>query len=239
MKKNFILVNLIFLFVIPLKLYSKVYFQKDIFKSEIKLASLLKEYGYYKKSLKHYKRLTKSNHSVSLFIDLGVLYKKTGEISKAEKIIKDAIREKPENQELINALGDIYFEEENYEKAREYLIKIKNNKKAVNRLAVLENRNNNYQSAIKYYKILVEKYNDEFQRVNLAILYQKINDIENAENQLLLFYKNSKDKYYAIRYLIRFYKKYNKKEELKKFIESLKLKRKKKKKMRPLLKSRR
>ncbi len=239
MIKNIFFMFIVLTFISPKALYSKIYSKKEIFKSEIKLASLLKEYGHYKNSLKYYKELTKSNHSVSLFIDLGILYKKIGEISKAENIIKNAIKEKPNNQELINALGDIYFEEENYIKARIYLLKIKNNKRAINRLALIENRKNNYRNAIKYYNVLVNKYHDELQRVNLAILYQKINELEKAEHELVVFYKNSKDKYYATKYLIRFYKKYNEKEKLKEFLKSLNLKKKKKKKMRPLLKSRR
>jgi len=231
---------LLFLFLASMSLYSRDYNERDIFKSEIKLASLLKEYNYYNKSLKIYTDLTKINHSVSLYIDLGILYKKTGNIKMAEKIIKDAIIEKPNNLELINALGDIYFEAENYENAKKYLLKIKNNSKnAVNRLALIENRKNNYNEAIVYYRILVDKYHDEIQRVNLAILYQKLNRTDEAERELLLFYKNSSDKYYATKYLIRFYKKYNEKEKLEAFINSLNLKQTKKKKMRPLLKSRR
>lgn len=239
MIKKIVLIFIILIFINSNSLYSKIYSKKDVFKSEIKLASLLKEYGYYEKSLIYYKSLTKSNHSVALFIDLGILYKKIGKISKAENIIKNAIKEKPNNRELISALGDIYFEEENYVKAKEYFLKIKDNKKTISRLGLIENRKNNYKNAIKYYNILVNKYHDELRRVNLAILYQKINELEKAENELMLFYKNSKDKYYATKYLIRFYKKNNEKEKLEKFIKSLNLNMKKKKKMRPLLKSRR
>jgi len=218
--------------------YSDILSKKQIFQSEIKLASLLKDYEYYDKALSSYQGLTKKNQSVSLYMDLGVLYKMMGKNKEAEKIILNAIKEKPRNQELINALGDIYFENENYKEARKYLLKIKNNKKAINRLALIENRDNNYKKAIGYYKILVEKYKENFQRVNLAILYQKFANIEAAEKELLLFYENSKDKYYAKKYLIRFYRKYNKKEKLQAFIKSLKIKNDKKKKMRPLLKSR-
>jgi len=219
--------------------FSKELSKKQIFRSEIKLASLLKDYEYYDKALSSYKELTKKNHSVSLYMDLGVLYKTMGKNQEAEKIILDAIKKKPNNKELINALGDIYFENENYKEARKYLLKIKDNKKAINRLALLENRDNNYKKAIDYYKILVEKYKEDFQRVNLAILYQKFGNIEEAEIELLQFYKNSDDKYYATKYLIRFYRKYNQKEKLEDFIKSLRIKKDKKKKMRPLLKSRR
>ena len=221
-------------------MYPKQLSQIDIFRSEVKLASLLKNYEYYDKALESYKELTKKNHSVALYVDLGVLYKMTGQNLEAEKIIIKAIKEKPNNKELIMALGDIYFENEEYKKARKYLLKIKDtNKKAVTRLALLENRNNNYKKAIEYYKVLVKNYNESFQRINLAILYQKFNDIEEAEKELLLFYKESIDKYYATKYLIRFYRKYKQKEKLEVFIKSLKLKKVKKKKMRPLLKSRR
>jgi tetratricopeptide (TPR) repeat protein len=242
MIKNNTITLLVFLLnVQSIVLFSKTLSKSDVFKSEIKLASLLKQYEYYDKSLNHYEELTQVNHSVSLYIDLGILYKEIGQVKKAENIIIDAIKEKPNNKELINALGDIYFESENYEKAKSYLIKIqKGNKSAINRLALLENRNNNYLEAIKYYYILVNEFNEKFQRINLAILHQKSNEIDKAEQQLLLFYKESTDKYYAIKYLIRFYKKYNKKEKLQEFMKELNINNNKKKKiMRPLLKSKR
>mgnify|MGYP000274198927 CR=1 FL=1 len=169
------------------------YYEKQISENKnnimnyFNLASVYKEFGENRKAFNIYKDLLEINdRDPRVHFELAKMYYFLGAFHFAEEEINFFIRRNTVNWEIYYFLGCILMEQEKFEEAKTaFLNSIElDNKKVITyiKLAELYQNMNNYEEAIKNYKIAIEKdkiYTEELNR-KIAYLYEKMGNFSNA-----------------------------------------------------------
>jgi Tfp pilus assembly protein PilF len=62
-------------------------------------------------------------HYINAIATLGIAYKRLGKKDEALKLFNQALNLAPNDQEIINNIGELLYEQEHYEKAAEQFLK--------------------------------------------------------------------------------------------------------------------
>lgn len=97
---------------------------------------------------------------------LGYTYADMGtNLDEAERLINEALRYKPEDGYILDSLGWVYYQRENYEKAEEYLKKastlVENDPTVFEHLGDVNEKLKKFEKSSEYYKKSFELYKDE------------------------------------------------------------------------------
>ncbi|MCX7698255.1 MAG: SpoIID/LytB domain-containing protein [Candidatus Goldbacteria bacterium] len=203
MKKNFILFLIFFLLIFSIRSENNKYYDNiedaiDYYENQIlenknnvmnyfNLASIYKEFGENRKAFNLYKELMEINdRDPRVHLELAKMYYFIGAYHFAEEEINFFLRRNMINWEIYYWLGCILLEQGKYEEAKEAFnksIEI-DDKKVIPyiKLGEVYQTINNFEEAIKNYKIAIEKdriYTEELTR-KIAYLYEKKGDFSKA-----------------------------------------------------------
>jgi predicted O-linked N-acetylglucosamine transferase (SPINDLY family) len=96
-------------------------------------------------------------------LSVAIALHRNGQLSKAEKIYLNLLKENKNNVPILQLLGTIYLQIKNYELSEKYFLKClekePKNPSALNNLGILKKNTNNIEKSIEYFEINIKKNN--------------------------------------------------------------------------------
>ena len=145
---------------------------------------------------------SKKNYSEKMY-HLGYYYYYEKELAKSIRTLQSAFSTKKKlNGEIYSLLSRVYFDSQDFEKAQDSAqkaVKINgNNPQALLVLGDLNYRNNDYKTALKYYKNAeANEKNSPFPLIRIAQVYEKTDKIKKANDIYVKLLKTYNDCYIA------------------------------------------
>ena len=146
------------------------------------------------KAINEYQIILKKKQNLQAMFSLAICFSSLNKFSESKKLLKNIIRIDKNHFKAYRALGDIYFNLKNLEKASKFLNLarkiIPHDPVLLNLLGALEMKKGNYKNSEKYFLASIKNKKD-YKSVlnNLAALYQKTGKINESLiifNELLL-----------------------------------------------------
>ena len=96
-------------------------------------------------------------------LSVAIALHRNGQLSKAEKIYLNLLKENKNNVPILQLLGTIYLQIKHYELSEKYFLKClekdPKNPSALNNLGILKKNTNNIEKSIEYFEINIKKNN--------------------------------------------------------------------------------
>lgn len=168
------------------KLYNKSH-SRIYFSYYIRCLTELKEFKEAEKKIK--RQLRGRNPDLTLYVELGNVYKLQNEKEKAEKTYQDAIKELPGNRNVIIQLANAFVSKREFEYAEQ--VYMKGRRKLGNtyffhlELATVYTYQREYQKMINEYLELLDKDPDYLERVQNQLQYYIVEEGDDALRNLL------------------------------------------------------
>ena len=137
---------------------------------------------------------------MSLDIKKAILYHQQGQLNEAEELYLNILAKFPEDSGLLQLLGTLYLQKNKVELSKEYLEKSfkinPNNPSTLNNLGNLEKRLKNYDKALNYFQINIDKNNflgSWLNKSNILLQLQKYKEgLEFIKKAINLYPENTK-----------------------------------------------
>ena len=154
-----------------------------------------------KRAITQYRAILKKEKNIKAMFNLAMCFANQKKFNNCETLLKQIIQKDKNHFRSYVALGDIYFQMDNLNKATKFLkiaTKLKPNDLVIfNIMGVIEMKKHNYEIAKDYFlKCIKIDQNNKSALNNLAFLYQKIgqnNDSLEIIENLLFKYPNDKN----------------------------------------------